>query len=63
MSKKVPKNLDKKSPVRYTDLARNANAFHFIQSPPFWDGLSTCGSVDLSLMAVGSYCMAVSVGG
>lgn len=32
MSKKVPKKLDKKSPVRYTALARNANAFHFIQS-------------------------------
>lgn len=32
MSKKVPKKLDKKSPVRYTALVRDANAFHFIQS-------------------------------
>lgn len=31
-SKKVPKKVDKKSPFRYTVLARNANAFHFIQS-------------------------------
>lgn len=32
MSKKIPKNLDKKIAFRYTVLARNANAFHFIQS-------------------------------
>ena len=32
MSKKVPKNLDKKSPVRYTALARNANALPYIRS-------------------------------
>ena len=32
MSKKIQKKIDKKSPVRYTALARNANAFHFIQS-------------------------------
>lgn len=31
-SKKVPKNLDKKIAFLYTALARNANAFHFIQS-------------------------------
>lgn len=32
MSKKIPKKVDKKSPFRYTVLARNANAFHFVQS-------------------------------
>lgn len=32
MSKKVPKKLDKKIAFRYTALARNANAFHFVQS-------------------------------
>lgn len=31
-SKKVPKKVDKKSPVRYTVLARNANALPYIRS-------------------------------
>ena len=36
MSKKNSKKVDKKSPVLYTALARNANAFHFIQSLLSW---------------------------
>lgn len=60
--KKFQKNLTKNR--RFGILLSRAMRLPFTSYRAFFEeGLSTCCSVRSSLMAVGSYCMAVSVGG